>query len=124
MYGLFAEDAIQRYKLLPEEQNELYKRKFVSIEPEAIMETFKSAESSPQETRESLEGLAKSLFSNSLIKFDAIIGGGGYVIGPNAKYITVLVPSEIKIDLLEKKLYKSSDDKLAALIHAFTNKFV
>ncbi len=123
-YGLFVEDAVQRCKSLPEEQNALYKRNFVSIGPEAIMETFKSAESSPQETRESLEGLAKSLFGNSLIKFDAIIGGGGYVIGPNAKYITVLVPSEIKIDLLEKKLYKSSDDKLAALIHVFTNKFV
>ena len=112
------------YKALPEEQNELYKRKFVSIGPEAVMETFKNVDLSQRDTPESLEALAKSLFSNSLIKFDAIISGSGHVIGPNAKYITVLAPSEIKMDLLEKKLYKSSEDKLAALVHAFTNTLV
>lgn len=123
-YGLFAEDAIQRYKTLPEEQNELYKRKFVSLGPEAILDTFQNVDSNSHDTEESLGALAKSLFSNIMIKFDAIIGGDGHVIGPNAKYITVLAPSDIKMALLEKKLYKSSDDKIAALIHAFTTKLV
>jgi Fe-S cluster assembly scaffold protein SufB len=123
-YGLFADDAIQLYKTLPEEQSELYKRKFVSIGPETILETFKGAEKPQPDTPEALQELAKSLFSSNLIKFDAIISGTGHVIGPNAKYITVLAPSEIKMDILDRKLYKSSDDKLAALIHAFTNVLV
>ncbi len=123
-YGLFAEDAIQRYKALPEEQNELYKRKFVSLGPEAILDTFQNVAPDSHDTEESLEAVTKALFSNNLIKFDAIISGRGHVIGPNAEYVMVRDPSEIKMDLLDKKLYKSSDDKLAALIHAFTNKLI
>ncbi|HUC38644.1 MAG TPA: SufD family Fe-S cluster assembly protein [Candidatus Acidoferrum sp.] len=123
-YRLFAEDAIQKYKDLPEEQNELYKRKYVGVGPEALVEIFRRADPTPKDTAESIDAISKTLFSNTIVKFDVIISGDDYIIGPNAKYVTVLSPFDVKIALLEKKLFKSSEDKLAALIHAFTRKMV
>ncbi len=121
-YGLFAEDAIQRYKALPEEQNELYKRQFINLGADGVFDIFNGGAATPEDTPESLTSLSKSLFSNALIKFDAVISGTGHVIAPGAKYITVLSPRDVEMGTLEKKLYKSSDDKIAALIHAFTKK--
>ncbi len=121
-YGLFAEDAIRRYKELPEEQNELYKRKYVSLSHENLFDIFSEGPSA--EDNVSLDALAKTLFINSAIRFDAIITGDSHLLGPNVKNITVISPQEVRMDTLERKLYKSADDKLAALIHAFTNKII
>lgn len=123
-YGLFAEDAIQRYNVLPEEQNELYKRQFINLGTDGIFDIFSSGDAGQKGAPEPLAELPKSLFSNALIKFDAVVGGDAHVVSPGSKYITVLTSNEIKVETLEKKLYRNSDDKIAALIHAFTKKMV
>ncbi|MCL4379429.1 MAG: SufD family Fe-S cluster assembly protein [Candidatus Marsarchaeota archaeon] len=122
-YGLFADDAIQRYRELPEEQNELYKKEFISLSPDHLLEIYQGKTAAP-DTPAGLYAAAKSLFIKGEIRFDIIIGGSGHVINPGAKYVTVLPVSDIKIDALDAKLYRSSDDKLAALVHAFTNEFI
>lgn len=121
-YGLFAEDAIRRYKELPEEQNELYKKEFVSLGPERLLGIYQNKAALP--TQADLTSLSKSILTEGAIKFDAIIGGGCHVVNPDTKYITVLPASEARMDVLKSKLYKSSEDKLVALVHAFTQEFV
>ncbi len=122
-YGLFAEDAILRYKELPEEQNELYKKEFVSLSPEHLLDIYQNRAIAP-DTPANLYAVTKSLFINGEIRFDVIIGGSCHVVNPNARYVTVLPVSDIKIDALDSKLYKSSEDKFAALVHAFTKELV
>jgi Fe-S cluster assembly scaffold protein SufB len=121
-YGLFAEQAIQRYKELPEEQSELYKRKFLGINPDNLSELLKAKKGGDDTAF--LEGFAKSTFTDIRIKFDAIIGASGHYIAPNVQNVHVFEPKEIKLDLLESKMYKSDEDKYAALIHAYTKKLV
>lgn len=119
---MFVEDAIQRYNELPEEQNELYKKEFVSLGPEHLLGIYQNKVAPPTQT--DLAAISKSILTEGAIKFDAVIGAGCHVVSPGAKYVTVLHASEAKMDVLESKLYKSSEDKLAALVHAFTQEFV
>ena len=121
-YGLFAEDAIQRYRELPEEQNELYKKEFVSLGPEHLLSIYQNKAASPAQA--DLAALSKSILTEGAIKFDAVIGAGCHVVSPDVKYVTVLPASEMRMAVLEGKLYKSSEDKLAALVHAFTREFI
>ncbi len=122
-YGLFAEDAIQKYKELPEERNELYKRKYVSLSPDHLLDIFHN-ESSVPDNEDEIKELSKSFFVDNAVKFDAVIWGGGHSISPSSKNINIVQVSEIKMDTLNSKLYKSSEDKLAALVHAFTREIV
>ncbi len=122
-YRLFAEDAIQKYKELPEEQNELYKRKYVSLSPEQLFEIFQDKKDST-ESIEEIEALSKSIFVDSPVKFDAIIWGGGHIVNQAQKNIKIVPVSDISMEMLDRKLYKNSDDKLASLMHAFTKEIV
>jgi Fe-S cluster assembly scaffold protein SufB len=120
---LFVEDAIQKYKELPEEQNELYKRKYVSLSPEQLFGIFQVKQDNP-DTKEEIEALSKSIFVDSSVKFDAIIWGSGHIVNQSQKNIRIVPVSDISMDVLDRKLYKSADDKLASLVHAFTKEIV
>jgi Fe-S cluster assembly protein SufD len=81
----------------------------------------KNAKPDKNEDAELSESL-KSLFIDSRMNFDAVIGSGGFSINKSSKYITIVPASNLDKECLEAKLHKSTEDKLAALIHAFTDK--
>lgn len=119
---MFAEDAVQKYRELPEEQNELYKKEFISLDPEHLLKIYQG--NSAGDTQAGLYAASKSLFIKGEIKFDVIMGGSCHVVNPEVKYVKVLPASEIEMDLLNSKLHRSAEDKLAALVHAFTKEFI
>ncbi len=121
-YQFFAQQAINEYKSLTEEQNELYKRKFVSINPDAIVDVFNNY--SEPDSESFLSEFARFNFEDVKIKFDAIIGGTDNVIVGNPQYLHIMKPNDIKISVLDQKLHKNSDDKIAALIHGYTKKMI
>lgn len=113
-YRLFVEDALKQYRELPDEKNELYKRYFVKVPL--------GEDSAVKDTTDDGDRISKFITDATGIAFDAVIGAGGAVVKKSV--IRVLRAQELSGDVLESKIVHSNDDKIAALIHAYSKSVV
>ncbi|MDE1856234.1 MAG: SufD family Fe-S cluster assembly protein [Candidatus Micrarchaeota archaeon] len=114
-YKAFASEALEKFKSMPEETDELYKRYFVAMPLEEMGERARNAETSHKP-----EGSIKSNVEALKRKFDAIIWSGGEM-AEQSEYMQI-IPIE-KVDF-ENRLTKSGDDKIAAFIDAHAKRAV
>ncbi len=111
-YNEFRTDALKQYADLPDELNELYKKYYMPIQlPE---QNIKSEEPKTKET-EKLKALVDDIEKKTRIKFDLVFSNS--YIKNNTDFIKIKKMEEL-YELLDKKIYKSSDNKLAAFVNA------
>ncbi|MDE1850417.1 MAG: SufD family Fe-S cluster assembly protein [Candidatus Micrarchaeota archaeon] len=115
-YKAFVDEALEKFKSLPEETDELYKRYFVAMPLQEMADKISVAR-----LGEKPEELIKSNGDALRRKFDAIFWSGGEAIGDSAKYIAV---RPIENSNLENRMTKSGDDKLAAFLNAYSKKVI
>ncbi len=121
-YKSFNAEALELSKSLPEEQGTLYKRYFVPI-PLENFETDLQGDGGDAEEK-MLQEIAAKLLTNLRIKFDLIVGSTRCILGKNSKYIRVIDAGDLTEEHLSGKMYKSSDDKLVAFIHAHSDRVI
>lgn len=111
----FSKDAMERYRTLPDEQNPLYTRRYVSIDPGKLANVDLA-----NGHRELLNGFLSRLRSATNIGFDAIISESG--LDTLSERGGVLSYAQFGTDLYSKLLgetsFSSASDRQAALIHA------
>lgn len=115
-YKEFVEDAIRNYKALDLESNPIYKKYTVNI-------PFDDAALQGSEAKGAgVEEFAQSMSEKTRIKFDAVISEGyAKSVSQNLK---ISSQDEVDIEELDEKMFKSSDDKLAAFSNANSRHFV
>ncbi|MEM0201397.1 MAG: SufD family Fe-S cluster assembly protein [Candidatus Micrarchaeaceae archaeon] len=113
-YYIFRDNALKLYKELPDELNELYKRYYLPVK-------LPELNSKKQSSIEEIKKRIRDIEEKTMIKFDVIFSD---------IYEISKVPSvEIKEmsflgDELEKKIFKSEDNKLAAFMNGNAKKAV
>jgi Fe-S cluster assembly scaffold protein SufB len=111
-------------KTLPEEQSELYKRYFLPLPLDQISKSLLDAENGGLEEEEGLRSLSKTFSENLQVKADAVIGSTKHFFERQNEFVRILNSNEVTEEQLADKGYKSSEDKLVALIHATSRKYV
>ncbi len=118
-YQEFVEDAIQNYKTLPAEPNDIYKKYTLHI---PFDETEKEVEVDISKHEADMERFSKALTDKTRIKFDAIISS--HSVKNFNKGIEITQSSKVDFKKLENKMFKSKDDKFAAFSNAASKQFV
>ncbi len=118
-YQEFVEDAIQNYKTLDIESNPIYKKYTVSIPFDEIRQN-ENLKTDLQDSE--IEKFAQSMSEKTRIKFDAVISGGSARSLSNG--LRISRQDQVDMKSLESKMFKSSDDKLAAFSNAHSAHFV
>ncbi|MDE1846054.1 MAG: SufD family Fe-S cluster assembly protein [Candidatus Micrarchaeota archaeon] len=117
-YAAFVSQALEQFKTLPEETDELYKRYFVAMPLEAmgkaIMEQKPAQMSTQNQIKEVIESLER--------KFEAIIWSNGEMV--ESKNIRVIRSRELGSNLIEGLMTKSSEDKIAAFLQAHSSRTI
>ncbi len=113
----FVEEALRSYEELPLETNEIYKKYTVHVplDPEPAQADINLAE-------KEMEELSKEISAKTRIKFDAVISEHA-VKSFNAR-LRIMGKDDVDMVLLEGKMFKSGDDKLAAFANASSVRFV
>ncbi len=112
-YDKFAKEALSKYKTMPEETSELYKKNFIklpSLKEEAVQGI--------SEHKELTETMRKN-YGVIGIDFDAVIGGGD-AYSTNEEFIRVKDVGALSGEFLRQKLYGNSEDRYVSYIHAFS----
>lgn len=123
-YNDFLLDAKTHYKELPEEQSKLYKKNYVHIPEEYTSEIdFEQIRNNEGDGGEAAESYRKEVSTNMEIEFDLIVGSD-YASTPKDKHIEVIEICNLDSHFFENKLFKSIDDKFAALINAKTQRII
>ncbi|MHB1830122.1 MAG: SufD family Fe-S cluster assembly protein [Candidatus Micrarchaeaceae archaeon] len=118
-YKEFVDDAIRNYELLPVESNEIYKKYAVNM---PLTEISQSAQPETSAHELELEEFSKGIAEKTRIKFDAVISGNGAKsINPG---IRISINDKADMNILESKLFKSSEDKFAAFTNANSRYFI
>ncbi|MDE1851184.1 MAG: SufD family Fe-S cluster assembly protein [Candidatus Micrarchaeota archaeon] len=112
-YKEFVEDAIRNYNSLDYEHIDLYKKYSVSIPTDIGMKGTQDI-SAEDEVNDFVEKLG--------VRFDAIISDAFCRSGSES--VRILKAEEVGKDIIEGKIFKSSEDKLAAFINATASRFV
>lgn len=118
MYKTFVEEAVEKYKDLPYEKNELYKKYRLKMNPSLI---FDKKPDNSKDWEELFENATKSLN----IKFDVVIYNGT-IVQNQCGVVAVNQKGYDKLDneFWENKLFDNSEDKFAAYIHAYSNSII
>lgn len=118
MYEKFVAEAVEKYRELPYETNELYKKYKLKINPPL---TFNKKLDNSKDWEELLEEATKSLN----IKFDVVIHNG-IIVQNQCGDIAVNQEnySELNNEFWENKLFDNSEDKFAAYIHAYSDSII
>lgn len=82
-----------------------------------------SAQQTDTPNAKDVESLSEEIKEKTGIDFDLYVGNN-YVSEPKDPHIRVLDVGELKSDFFDKKLFRSSEDKFAALINANTKKII
>lgn len=113
-YQDFRNEAIEYYRKLPGEMNELYKKHSLQIPiTEEMLDTV--GEGDPEE----VEKAVQEITFKTGIRFDLIISDA--IIKNNSEGIRIVDPESAN---LENKLYKSMENKFAALANAYSKKVI
>lgn len=111
-YEEFRNDAIAQYALLPNETNELYKKYYTEV---ALPSTDELESGRKTGSKEEVEQLARSIEEKTGLKFDLIFSNS--FVRNQSKIISIKKMSDIP-EMLKKKIYKNTDNKLAAFLNA------
>lgn len=111
-YERFRNDALEQYRSLPNETNELYKKYYteISLPSEEELDSARK-----QDSKEEVERLAASIEEKTGLKFDLVFSNS--FVRNNSRSISIKRMSELG-DMLENKIYKNSDNRLAAFHNA------
>jgi Fe-S cluster assembly scaffold protein SufB len=123
-YKSFYEEAAELSRTLPEEQSELYKRYFLPLPIEQFSKDLGETKDGGDEELLGLEQLSKLMAGNLGIKVDAVIGSTRHLIESGSEFLKILNIEEITEEQLAGKMHKSAEDKLVALVHATSKKYV
>lgn len=115
-YKEFVDDAIQNYKSLDLESNPIYKKYTVSIPFDDA--ALQGGESGSAEVEE----FAQNMSEKTRIKFDAVISGG--YARSFSQNLKISSQDDVEMGELDGKMFKSSEDKLAAFSNANSKHFV
>jgi Fe-S cluster assembly scaffold protein SufB len=116
-YKQFVEEAMRSYSSLPTEPNDLYKKYYIDIPI-----TVDGDHADAQKHAAAVEAMASSMEQRTMIKFDAIVSDCcAKSINPSVRIVR---PQQLDPVLLDNKLFKSSEDKLAAFSNANSKYFV
>ncbi len=114
-YSDFVKEAMQYYRELPLEMNDLYKKySVVMVLPEELVANA--------DGKAGLEKMVSQISEKTRIKFDAVITDS-YATSTNP-LVSITKAEEFDNNLLQNKIFKSSDDKLAAYVNANAKYFV
>lgn len=119
----FNSEALELSKTLPEEKSELYKRHFVPFPFGPIAGMFEGKAGGKKEDAEVLNALSGVILGNMMVKFDAVVGGRS-MLQTKGGQIKIGNAEDVVSNRMNRKMYKNSDDKLVALIHANTSNAV
>ncbi|MDE1869573.1 MAG: SufD family Fe-S cluster assembly protein [Candidatus Micrarchaeota archaeon] len=117
-YNAFVAQALEQFRTLPEETDELYKRYFVAMPLEAmgnLIASQKPAQMSPQNQ-------IKDVISSLERKFEAIFWSNGEMV--DSKNIKVIKSQGLDSDIINGLMTKSSEDKIAAFLQAYSSRTV
>jgi Fe-S cluster assembly scaffold protein SufB len=120
-YKSFNAEALELSKTLPEEQSELYKRYFVPIPLEAFAESILDADENEENV---LKEISASLLEKLRIKFDLVVGSAKCLLLDGKDYIKVVGMDALTEEHIKDKMFKSSDDRGVAFIHAYSKNIV
>ncbi len=123
-YKAFYKEAEELTKALPEEQSELYKRYFLPLPIEELYKSLIDTKDGGGAEEAGLKELAKSFQDNLSVKPDVIVGSTRHIIEKQLEFVRILDANQVTEELLHGKMYKSHEDKLVALIHATSRKYV
>ncbi|MGI0141781.1 MAG: SufD family Fe-S cluster assembly protein [Candidatus Micrarchaeales archaeon] len=115
-YNTFVSEALEKFKSMPEETDELYKRYFVALPLQEMADKItdaKGTDNPEKQIKNVEEGLKR--------KFDAIFWSNGETVSNVAKFIAVKPIENLN---LENRMTMSGDDKLAAFLNAYSRKVV
>jgi Fe-S cluster assembly protein SufB/Fe-S cluster assembly protein SufD len=119
-YTEFLDDAIYNYKNLPDEKNELYKKNYIIIPKEYLFDNKKENESG--NTKKTAEGILNKLKEKMNLDFDIYMYNGN-VYGSHPS-VEINEMSALNEQYISSKLYKSSEEKLAALVNSESQKII
>ncbi len=114
---------MENYKLLPDEQSELYKRFYVKLPLEQFGEELLGGREDPKEAG-SLLAMSKQMRDNLGIKFDLLFGSSTHVIENENGFVKVIDVGMLTEEDLARKMYRNKENRLVAFIHAHTKKLV
>ena len=117
MYNNFVEEAVRMYRELPYENNELYKRYRLKFDLPEIDNSRSYTENVGR-----WSNIAESVSKDIRIRFDAVIYNGRYLHTSDSTKtsISAIKTSDMPREMMEQKLFHSSDDKFAAYTHAYS----
>ena len=117
-YTEFRNNALKLYSEMPDELNELYKRYYLPIKlPD--YSAFKAQEHSSDDR---VKELVKDIEKNTRIKFDLIFSD---VYENNTNKDTISIEKmEESVEILNNKIFKSNDNKLAAFVNAHAKRLI
>ncbi len=113
-YKQFVEEAISRYRSLPAETNDLYKKYFIDM-------PLDPASSSAAQGAD-CESTAREIEEKTRVKFDAVISDATAVSRNPA--VKILSPADLDESVISGKLFSSGDDKMAAYSNAYSRHFI
>jgi len=113
-YDEFRAQAVQEYKKLPEEANELYKRYNIPLN---IKESEQAGKIAGDEKH--IDKISTSFAKILRTKFDVVIGNGNMILN-GIKLAKALSPKELDSSFFENRLYKSGEDKFVAFVYAYS----
>lgn len=116
-YKEFVEEAISNYKSLPTETNDLYKKYFIEVPLDLAQADVDIAKHEA-----TVEAMSKDIGDKTRIRFDAVISD--HSVRSFNQNIRILRPEELDREILSDKLFKSTDDKLAAYSNANAKRFI
>jgi Fe-S cluster assembly protein SufD len=117
-YKEFVNEAIQYHASLPYEMNDIYKKYYVGI---PVIEGGKPFRQSSKPAVDAKQ-LADTIEAKTRLKFDVIISDS--VIRNTKKSVTVYTAEKIDTKILDGKILKSSEDKIAAFMNAYAAHYI
>ena len=112
-YEDFKNEAIRKYAELPNETNDLYKKYYTEVN---LPSTYKHA--NDEKAASAVKSLVANIEEKTGLKFDLVLSASFQQ--NNSDAIRLKKMGSIP-EILENKIYKSSDNKLAAFINANAN---
>ncbi len=122
-YSAYLEDAITQLKTLPEEKGELYKRYYVMLKLDKFAEKLKKGGNGAKddvEVQKTVAGMEEALRK----KFDIVVWETGAKTDKTSKYVKVIDSKSLSSQIIEKKMVKSSDDRIAAFLNAYSSRVI
>jgi Fe-S cluster assembly scaffold protein SufB len=121
-HGSFISEALEQFRKLPEERNELYKGHFVSLPLAEMAEKIddKRMKSRAQKTNKMVTKICEGLQT----RFDAIVWSDGNIVSEFGDGRRMLSVEEIDGRSPRSRMFRSDEDRLVAFVHAYAKRIV